>query len=576
MGKGSRSRDQRQSGKRKDGKAKRRIAPKPSQGQESESQAALNRLIRRSMEGRLSVASAFAAGYAAVAWAQHEHEEPEWYDKLDPLDLLVLGDAFPQTFDDPFQFGNARTAWLRRILLSTHRRDIEAFVELAVSLSSARAIPIDNPKLWQLLIQRLEDAGLDRRTLPASLRLRSLAEARFLRGPAPVEFEEPPAKTLAMASSYLSGIDVRHTASESCADLLADGVHLLEQVGLPVRTEPGMLLLALYAAVVASDDEPTEEILERAHAWALGLDEASSLADVVDVIMLAAERELDVVTTIAHLFALPAFGNTIDGKDKRWHSAPGTDFSRMAFDLGIPRVMTQETMQVRLGPIASYSLAAERRKMEEDLGRPLLPDEPLFPDPDEALKEWANMLRSAGIHPAWIYAYCEANCRFPKLDGSFHSPDDRAEWNDAIAAYLANHPGVAAPKHKREVARFRSMLGMMTLASFIQDPALAVRAIELLDNDIAGDPELELLGDLLAAAESEFRSRFTEDASMRLRAFAFARSWGGESLVERLRDYGASDPESALCEDSVLLTLGAAYYQGPLSGDAPDSSLPSA
>lgn len=79
-----------------------------------------------------------------------------------------------------------------------------------------------------------------------------------------------------------------------------------------------MLLPALYAALVAADDEPVAEMGERAEAWALGLREDSPLIPVVDVLLLAPGHGLDCQAAVRHLFDLPAFAKPVAGEDRRW------------------------------------------------------------------------------------------------------------------------------------------------------------------------------------------------------------------------------------------------------------------
>src|SRR4051794_15242106 len=75
--------------------------------------AALARLMRVNRPGRVSLAGAYAFGYGALGMAQQDGDGPDWFHQLDPLDALFLGTAFPGNFRDEYEFGNARSAWLR-------------------------------------------------------------------------------------------------------------------------------------------------------------------------------------------------------------------------------------------------------------------------------------------------------------------------------------------------------------------------------------------------------------------------------------------------------------------------------
>jgi hypothetical protein len=73
------------------------------------------RLVRVNPPDRVSLAGAYALGYAALGTGQHEGDGPDWFGDLDLLDTLFLGTVWPGRLRDGYEFGNARTAWLRLI-----------------------------------------------------------------------------------------------------------------------------------------------------------------------------------------------------------------------------------------------------------------------------------------------------------------------------------------------------------------------------------------------------------------------------------------------------------------------------
>src|SRR6266511_1531160 len=255
-----------------------------------EAVAAMARLLRGNRPGRVSLAGAYALGYGALGMAQHDDDGPDWFHELDPLDTLFLGTAFPGEFHDEYEFGNARTAWLRQMRTTAHWRGIERFVAEVVQASQDHQMPVDEGELMLLVAGRLEAAGLDQRKLPATLLPgTALADARFLRGP-----------------------------------------------------DPAILLIALYLALVAADSEQLSDAPPRAEAWALGLAEDSPLVPAVDVLLLAADRGLDVDATLGHLFAVPAFTQPVPDGDRRFTSAPGGALTDVAFELGFRQVDTRD------------------------------------------------------------------------------------------------------------------------------------------------------------------------------------------------------------------------------------------
>jgi hypothetical protein len=95
-------------------------------------EAAIARLVRANLPGKVSLAGAYALGYAALGMAQQEGEEPDWYHELDPLDTLFLGTVWPQGFRDGYEFANARSAWLRLLRGTVHWPGIERWTGASV------------------------------------------------------------------------------------------------------------------------------------------------------------------------------------------------------------------------------------------------------------------------------------------------------------------------------------------------------------------------------------------------------------------------------------------------------------
>lgn len=364
----------------------------------------------------MSLAGAFAFGYGARAMAQIEDDGPDWFDDMDPLDTLFLGTVFPKHFRDLYEFGNARTAWLRMLRRTPHWTNIERFVSEVVIESEAADLSIDDVSLLPRLAERLEAACLDQRKLPARLLPHvSLAKSRIVAGVAgDLTLPEPSEAARAQAAELFDDFDPGPGREGTCVDDLCAGMSLLARAGFPVRTDSIWLLIALYAALVASDGETFEELYRRAPAWVLGLDEESQLSPITDTILLAIEQELDPQSVVSRLFMLPTFTEAVTAEDRRWHSAPGTDLVEIAVGLGHSRINTRKFTKIRMSPITAADLEHQRRRFEERFGRPPSPEEPLFFDPDadeptEISEEYfdrahTDFLRSVNLHPAWISA----------------------------------------------------------------------------------------------------------------------------------------------------------------------------
>src|SRR5258708_7749899 len=151
-------------------------------------------MVRGTPPGKVSLAGAYALGYAALGMAQMEGGQPQWFQELDPLDTLFLGTVWPGEFRDGYEFANALTAWLRLMRGTVHWKAIERFVREVLAASADHDLPVDEGELMLRLAGRLEAAGLDQRKLPRSvLPGAALADARLACGPAPdATLPDPP------------------------------------------------------------------------------------------------------------------------------------------------------------------------------------------------------------------------------------------------------------------------------------------------------------------------------------------------------------------------------------------------
>ncbi|MEV6780491.1 hypothetical protein [Streptomyces syringium] len=307
---------------------------------------ALARLLRSNAPGKLSLAGAYAFGYVALGHAQMEGTEPDWYQEIDPLDALFLGSTWPGKFRDEFEFANARDAWLRLLRGTVHGKGIQRFVGETISASEELGIPVDDGKLMLALAGRLEAAGLDRRRLPRRLLPKvALQSCRAVYGPSlDLPLPDPPEDAKQRVKRFWKDVEEESWAGagDTPQAVLRDGLRRFHDAGLPVKQESGMLLPALYAALMTKPGELLEDMAEHAWAWGVSLDEASPLVPVLDVLLVAAELEMSVAKTLGHLFAVPAFTEPIPSDALLWTSSPGLALPRLAFELGIPKVSTLE------------------------------------------------------------------------------------------------------------------------------------------------------------------------------------------------------------------------------------------
>ncbi|WP_416874930.1 hypothetical protein [Kitasatospora sp. SC0581] len=303
---------------------------------------ALARLLRSSPPGRLSLAGAYAVGYATLGHAQLEGTEPTWYQEVDPLDALYLGTAYPGRFRDGFEFANSRDAWFRLLRGTVHEKGIQRFVCEAVSASEKSGLPVDDGEQMLALTGRLEAVGLDQRRLPRHLLPGdTLRSSRAVWGPPrDLLLPDPPKGAKDRVQRFWQEPTPTAPIGDTPKAVLREGLHRFASAGLPVREDAGVMLPALYAALLAKPGEHLEEMGTHARAWALSMNDESPLVPVLDILLAAPKLGLSVNRTLRCLYAVPAFTEPIPSSDLAWTSSPGLALPRMAFELGVPEVST--------------------------------------------------------------------------------------------------------------------------------------------------------------------------------------------------------------------------------------------
>jgi hypothetical protein len=537
-------------------------------------ESALARLIKLNPPGNLSLAGAYALGYCGLAMAQIEGDGPDWFHDLDPLETLFLGTAWPQEFRDSYEFSNACAAWLQLLHGTVHWSGIERFVRETLAASEEHDLPVDEGILMLLLVGRLEAAGLDQRKLACRLLPGELLEgSRCVSGPDPdIRLPDPPVDADERIARFWPTIEVGMPHDGTAVDVLREGLHMLGGAGLDIRNEPILLLPALYAALVADDDEDLTEVGERAMAWALGLNADSPLVPVTDVLIVGPERELTVDGILGRLFGITAFAGQVSREDRVWHSSPGSALIRLAFELGYRHVVTRDAKAVRMGNASAEALRAQFRKFEEKFGRPPGPDDPVFFDPDadeprpmtlDGVRDaTVGLLQAAGVCPAWMYAHERTNGLLPLFDGSFATERDRSDWEAAIQEYIESHDPGARIDHEAEVRKLQHILVMNTMQMAASDPQYAVGLVARMDDATVADDDTMLMGEYLDAWHDWLVDRLRADHEVSEKACEYARAWEGAELAAQVRAVTDAKEQAS---DAVLLAAAVASF--PLRGD---------
>jgi len=90
----------------------------------------------------------------------------------------------------------------------------------------------------------------------------------------------------------------------------------------------------------------------------------------------------------------------------------------------------------------SELLKQHRANLEKKLGRPIQPDDPIFPDLDEddIKKKTVEIMQSTGIRPALIYAYEKTGLMVTEQNKHLIPDIDIEEWQAAVEEYYELHP----------------------------------------------------------------------------------------------------------------------------------------
>lgn len=564
MGRASREkREQRSARQRRQARA---AAPTPTDPR-AEGEAALERLMRTNSPGKVSLAGAYAFGYGALGMAQLEGDDQPWFHDIDPLDALFLGTAWPQKFRDEFEFANARDGWLRILRGTVHWKGIESFVREVVAASEEYDLPVDEGELMLRLTGRLEALGLDQRKLPANcLPGSALVGTRPIEGPPSDQvLPEPPADANERIARFWEGTQIELAHDGTPVDALRHGVYLLTQMSMRLDDDPMALLPALYLALVAKDGEEISDAVKRAVAWAYALPPGSSLIPVTDVLLLGPAHGLSADEILARLFALPNLGEPVSSADRRWTSSPGCALINLAFERGFSQVVTRNGKVVRIDDTAVASFKAQLRRFEEKFGRPPGPDDPVFFDPDAETPQLPSLssvethgvelLETIGLSVAWIFAYRETKGLLPRLDGTFLTERDAAEWDAAVARYV-EQAGDEFPDFEDNMEILRTNLLAREVMTAAQDPEHGRELVAILDGRSGG----ELLGSFLDRMAPSLEELVQEDPSLLDSAAEFARAWGGATLQNRVSVIAGAPSDLDRKDTAAVLAVAAAFF----------------
>ncbi|GAA3007487.1 hypothetical protein [Actinokineospora diospyrosa] len=520
--------------------------------------AALARLARRLDASSHSIAELYALGYLELGYQQVMETTPDWMHETNALDLIILG-ITRKNFRSGHEFLHIRSAWLQEMRRTPHWRDIEKFVSVAVELSRASGLALDDGDLMFRLIAYLEDAGIDKRKIPAALRPNSLlANMRLARDYSKSPFlPQPTAETAQLAEEYIADLAGDREFPQSYASTLRDALLLFERAKLPILEDSLSLLLALYAGVAGSNEIQVTDLAASAEAWARGVADSSPLAPIVDTILSCATAEIGTVETLARLFAIPAFLEPTTTELQQRDVRPASDITQIAHELGYRSVEFSDHKAVTMGPLIAAQLKHQVRLFEERFGHPPAPEDPIHKgiDYNEERLRTLRLLTTLGVHPALNYAF-EVEDLIPGSREAFLTPKDETAWQSAVDRYIREHPEDGAPDLDEEFAKIRTISAFLTLQSAAGDTDLAKAIVAILnDSTMSYTNEVAAIIEFLDGMEEDI-VEVAADIDSLGQILKVATSWGGSTLRKRVQDwidddYSAFDPVSLFVVASV-------------------------
>ena len=93
----------------------------------------------------------------------------------------------------------------------------------------------------------------------------------------------------------------------------------------------------------------------------------------------------------------------------------------------------------------SELLKQHRANLEKKLGRPVQPDDPVFPElaalsEEDLKKQLIDDFQKVGIRPVLIYAFEKTGLMVTEQNKHLIPDVDLAEWDDAVEEYYELHP----------------------------------------------------------------------------------------------------------------------------------------
>lgn len=305
------------------------------------------------LEDSRALAGLYTLGSVGQIMARQDPTLPRWLLRLDPVETLFLGAAWPVHYGSSYRFANACRAWLNLLPGTAARRGILRFAREALAVAAELKLPATSDRVSDALEVRLDDALRGEPKVPHGLLPGEILKgARCTDGPArdiPLPRPHPSARRLCagfwnafgMADFRPAGFSFLDDTGWGAAGAMMDGLRLIRHHVNRRHYETQSLLMGLYAGLVAARapgkrrGELLTDLGSRTTAWAMALPSHSPLIGVTDVLYAAAEQKVDGDETLGRLFSLPAFTGPVAAEDREWRSEPGQALERLARELAL-------------------------------------------------------------------------------------------------------------------------------------------------------------------------------------------------------------------------------------------------
>ncbi|MFI6281590.1 hypothetical protein [Streptomyces sp. NPDC050988] len=428
--------------------------------------------------GEHSLASGYTMGMYTYGKNLFSGQAPEWLADADPLDLLYIGLACEPGYvpeDGEYTLANGREAWLD-ILRPTDQWDgVEDLLRLMVRFSDEQQLPIDSSDFHLGFAQLLaaDTTHACRRPLPDEL-----SPSRTLTGHRTFATPEAFARATAgrpMADSHeladllrLAEVDLDVPWDTTPRDALRLGMRRLRRWSMPDEILP---VMALFAGIHGFDDHDAADFPafgRRAAAWLTGIPEGTPLAELTDTLCTGVTERRPAADILREILAQPQAGQPVPERDWAWRSSMGLAAVREATALGL-RPLTRYGQVVPVDPVPAAIMAALEdeqaamavRSMQRDaFGRPLGVD-PWFAHAQQLVSR--ENISPPRFSAATAYA-AEHTGLMPPLPEGFTNPKEQQEWDEAITAYLQQHPDT---EHDAHVEGWRRAQQMLAFEAFV-------------------------------------------------------------------------------------------------------------